>query len=227
MPKRFRDTGLWDKDWYVALTCAERCAFDYALSRCDAVGVWAPAPVIASKIIGEKVDWEVLPGKTNKNIVVLENGKWWFVDFCKFQYGNIKRVTDSKVQKHLCSLLDEHGLWDAYLSTVGSTVDSTVGSTVQEEEEEKEKDSSSGKRVREKPKVEFSFDTGLFRGISDEQVSRWCDAYPALEIEVELAKAAAWLQANPAKRKKNYQRFLVNWLGRAQERGGDRVPVRR
>jgi hypothetical protein len=229
MPKRFRDTGLWDKDWYVALTCAERCAFDYALSRCDAVGVWAPAPELANRIIGEKVDWEVLPGKTNKNIKMLENGKWWFVDFCKFQYGNIKRVTDSKVQKHLCSLLDEYGLWDAYRATVASTVASTVGNTVQDKEEEKEeeKDSSSGKRVREKPKVQFSFETGKFRGISDEHVSRWCDAYPALEIETELAKAAAWLQANPAKRKKNYQRFLVNWLSRSQERGGDRVPVRR
>jgi hypothetical protein len=227
MPKRFRDTGLWDKDWYVALTCAERCAFDYALSRCDAVGVWAPAPVIASKIIGDKVDWEVLPGKTNKNIKVLENGKWWFVDFCKFQYGSIKRVTDSKVQKHLCSLLDEHGLWDAYLSTVVSTVDSTVGSTVQEEEEEKELDSSR-KRVRGKPKIEFNWETGMFRGIPDEKVSRWCDAFPALEIETEIAKAATWLLENPARgHKKNYGRYLVNWFGRAQERGGDRVPVRR
>lgn len=78
-----------------------------------------------------------------------------------------------------------------------------------------------------KPRVEFNFDTGMFRGISDEKVNRWADAFPALEVETELAKAAAWLQANPAKRKKNIQRFLVNWLSRAQERGGDRVSARR
>jgi hypothetical protein len=75
--------------------------------------------------------------------------------------------------------------------------------------------------------VTFDFGTGLFHGISDEQVVKWGDAYPALVIDTELNKASAWLQANPAKRKQNYHRFLVNWLGRAQERGGDRVPVRR
>lgn len=34
-------------------------------------------------------------------------------------------------------------------------------------------------------------------------------------IEAELAKAALWLQANPRKRKKNYLRFMTNWLCRA------------
>jgi hypothetical protein len=73
------------------------------------------------------------------------------------------------------------------------------------------------------PKVDFDFSTGLFSGISDKKVDAWSDAYPALAVETELAKAAAWLQANPAKRKKNYMRFVVNWLARAQERGGDRT----
>jgi hypothetical protein len=36
-------------------------------------------------------------------------------------------------------------------------------------------------------------------------------------IEQELAKASAWLQANPSKRKKNYLRFLTGWLTRASD----------
>jgi predicted phage replisome organizer len=92
-----------------------------------------------------------------------------------------------------------------------------------EEDKKKESTPSVGKRSTASL-VTFSFETGLFKGISDQQVDRWADAYPALEVETELAKAAAWLQANPEKRKKNYQRFLVNWLGRSQERGGDRAP---
>lgn len=72
------------------------------------------------------------------------------------------------------------------------------------------------------PKADFNFESGLFLGISDERVDGWSKAYPALDVETELAKAAAWLVANPAKRKKNYMRFLVNWLSRAQEQGGDR-----
>jgi hypothetical protein len=176
--------------------------------------------MIASKIIGEKIDWEVLPGKTNKNIVVMKNGKWWFVDFCKFQYGNIKRVTDSKVQKHLCSLLDKHDLWDAYLSTVDSTVDGTVSNTVQEEEEEKEKDSSSGKRVREKPLC-YNFVESLWYGITDEQVALWAEAYPAVDIDLELRQMGEWCKSNGAKgRKQDWKRFIVNWLKRSQDRGG-------
>lgn len=77
------------------------------------------------------------------------------------------------------------------------------------------------------PRIEYNPETGLFKGISDKQVDLWANAYPALEIETQLAKASAWLQANPSKIKKNYARFLVNWLARAQERGGDRAPIRR
>ena len=36
-------------------------------------------------------------------------------------------------------------------------------------------------------------------------------------IEMELAKASIWLQANPRKRKKNYLRFLTGWLTRAAD----------
>jgi len=29
-----------------------------------------------------------------------------------------------------------------------------------------------------------------------------------------------WLLSNPKKRKKNYRRFITNWLTRSQEKGG-------
>lgn len=75
--------------------------------------------------------------------------------------------------------------------------------------------------------ITFDFLTGMWGGIPDEKVNLWANAYPALDIERELFKASAWLKANPAKKKKNYERFLVNWMAKNQERGGDRVQVRR
>lgn len=139
MSKRFRDTGLWDKDWYVGLTCAERCALDYIFCRCDPVGVWAPAFNIANKMIGEKVDWDSLPSKVNGNIVVLDDGKWWLADFCKYQYGTIHADSESGVQKSLYTLLVQHGLWSAYLATLQPRVQPSVAPTLQEKEKEKEK----------------------------------------------------------------------------------------
>lgn len=108
MSKRYRDTEIWGKEWYVSLSCAERNAVDYVLCRCDAVGVWPPAFSVAERLIGEAVDWPALPGKTNGNIVVLDNGKWFVTDFVEFQYGKLRE----SCAPHRCylALLEKHGL---------------------------------------------------------------------------------------------------------------------
>jgi hypothetical protein len=69
------------------------------------------------------------------------------------------------------------------------------------------------------PTLEF-VPPGVWEGITEEIMTSWSKAYPACDIRIELAKAAQYVIANPNKRKKNWYRFLVNWLGRAQERGG-------
>lgn len=55
-------------------------------------------------------------------------------------------------------------------------------------------------------------------GIPDDLLRQWDKAYPAVNIDGELAKAAAWVIANPKNRKSNYARFLTNWLTKAQDR---------
>ena len=69
-------------------------------------------------------------------------------------------------------------------------------------------------------KIEFDHLKGAFKGITESDELRWQEAYPAVPIPPEICKAAAWLHANPANRKKNNERFLVNWFSRAQERAG-------
>lgn len=68
----------------------------------------------------------------------------------------------------------------------------------------------------------LSFDAVAgWRGLGARR-ERWKAAYPAVDVAVELAKAAEWLRANPKNHKSNYERFLTNWLARAQ----DRAPAR-
>jgi hypothetical protein len=43
-------------------------------------------------------------------------------------------------------------------------------------------------------------------------------AYPAVDVPAEIARAEAWLIANPANAKSNGARYLNSWLARAQER---------
>jgi hypothetical protein len=49
----------------------------------------------------------------------------------------------------------------------------------------------------------------------------WKKAYPACDIDIEIAKAREWVKANPAKgRKSNYRKFINSWLSRSQDGGG-------
>ena len=84
---------------------------------------------------------------------------------------------------------------------------------------EEEKTSAPTRNTESVPQIVFDFTSELWKNISDDLVAKWQDAYPAADVERELLKAGEWLIANPAKRKKNYRRFLVNWLARVQERG--------
>jgi hypothetical protein len=68
--------------------------------------------------------------------------------------------------------------------------------------------------------INFNFEAGRFDGIKDTDELRWQEAYPAIAVPDEIGKAAAWMRANPANRKKNYERYIVNWLSRAQEKAG-------
>jgi len=61
------------------------------------------------------------------------------------------------------------------------------------------------------------FDGSEFKNING-QMAIWEKAYPAVGVQIELNKAAAWIVANPKNRKTNYARFLTNWLAKAQDK---------
>ena len=54
-----------------------------------------------------------------------------------------------------------------------------------------------------------------------EDVEKWKELYPAVNVEQELRAMEGWLDANPTKRKteRGIKRFVNSWLARAQDRG--------
>lgn len=61
-----------------------------------------------------------------------------------------------------------------------------------------------------------------WKEISDEDRGRWKSAYPACDLDRQLAAMNEWLLANPEKaHKTRWRRFITNWLSRSQDRGGD------
>ena len=78
---------------------------------------------------------------------------------------------------------------------------------------EKEKEKVAQKETLKK----ISFEEGTFININDAQVATWTAAYPAANVPAEILRAAAWLDANPSKKKSDCKRFLNGWLSRAQD----------
>ena len=76
------------------------------------------------------------------------------------------------------------------------------------------KDLSPHRRIRFEPR------TLRFAGILPEDVDRWKETFPAVDVEQEIREMELWAAANPEKRKSNWFRFIGNWLSRDQERGG-------
>lgn len=89
-------------------------------------------------------------------------------------------------------------------------------------------DASRGRPAARVAPVTWTADGG-WSGITDADRREWAEAFPGAVLDQELARATAWLHANPTKAgKRNWRRFLVNWLQRVQDGGGsNREPGRR
>lgn len=70
--------------------------------------------------------------------------------------------------------------------------------------------------------IAWSDEARAFIGIQAEHQEKWSKAYPAIDLKREIARAEAWVDANPKNKKSNWPRFLNAWMKRAQ----DRAPAR-
>ena len=136
MSKRFTDTTIWSKEWFMELTPVEKCAIFYIKDACDNVGVWKPNLKLAEFQIGEAVGWAELLEKCNDNISVLPDGKWWLIDFVEFQYGELKE--SCKPHLSYISLLKKHGLLKGYRKGINTHKEKDKDKDI---EKDKEKES--------------------------------------------------------------------------------------
>jgi len=72
------------------------------------------------------------------------------------------------------------------------------------------------KEIIKERKITFNRSTFKFENIPKEKIDKWKEAFLNCNVDLELKKMEAWLMANPTKHKKNYEKFIVNWLSRAK-----------
>ena len=54
--------------------------------------------------------------------------------------------------------------------------------------------------------------------VTEKQIAKWQETYPAIDVKQEVRAAQSWLDANPQNKKSNIPRYLNNWLARSQDR---------
>ncbi len=108
MPKRFTDTDIWEKEWFMSLTPTEKCLVKYVRDKCDLAGIWKPNFTLASYVIGEKVTEEMLLKiDDGKQFQIVCDGKILCIDFVRFQYGSQLNPT-SPIHKKVIEILSRY-----------------------------------------------------------------------------------------------------------------------
>ena len=90
MAKRFTDTELWGKEFFLKYSMKQKLLLRYLYDSCDNAGIYEPNYILLEVFIGEKITEEdILSLNTDKKrIVKLENGNFYLTRFIKFQQGD-------------------------------------------------------------------------------------------------------------------------------------------
>ena len=168
MAKRFTDTELWDKEWFMKLSPKLKCLVKLVRDKADLAGVWSPNWVLANSYIGEEVsEKELLNIDEGNQFAKLENGKIICVDFIQFQYGKLSPA--SPVHRKIISILATHKIDYQYPIN-------RVQEEDKEEEEEKEEE-----KYKEKEQQKISEKT-----IIGEVIEQWQQS--GLTVDTSEAK---------------------------------------
>lgn len=150
MVKRFCDTDLWQKEWFLKLPLLQRSLFMYLKDNCDCSGVYEPNYMMLSFIMGQTITKEdILKINETKQQIEFINNKFFIIDFCDFQYGELKKTC--KPHLKVIETLKKHGLFERVSKGYPKGID-TLEEKEEEKEKEKEKDKEEDKEKEEKNK---------------------------------------------------------------------------
>lgn len=110
MSKRFVDTEIWDKQWFMALSPKLKCFAKYVRDKCDLAGIWYPNYMLAGVYIGEQVtEEELLSIDGGKQFEKINDGKIYCIGFIDFQYGTYLSP-QSPVHKKVMDILTKNNI---------------------------------------------------------------------------------------------------------------------
>lgn len=134
MPKRFVDTELWDKEWFMNLSAKHKLLIKFIFDKCDVAGIWEANFSLATTYIGQKItDQDLKP--LGKHLLKIAPGKFFVTDFISFQYGTLSEKSNPHLK--VISILKKYNLYQGYLE---GYLKGTSGVKEEDKEEDKEKE---------------------------------------------------------------------------------------
>ena len=112
MAKRFTDTELWDDDWFIGLPLQYKMFWFYIKDDCDHAGIWKPKKYKFQLLTDLSINIEdalIAFNEGKERIKVLNEGRWYIVDFFHFQYGDCINIS-SKVHESAVKTYLKEGL---------------------------------------------------------------------------------------------------------------------
>lgn len=198
---------------------------DSVVGKLHRLWAWADTHTADGTAAGLDVEWvDELTGCKGFGEAMIATG-WLAADACGLRFANFERHNGRPAKVR------------ALAKTRMERVRCATSATEAQPEEEKNKrrereeihkppsvvptsDPPRASRSPAKPAVSWSADAG-WAGITPADRAQWAAAYPGAVIDQELAKASAWLAANPKRcGRRNWRAFLVRWLARCQDKGG-------
>lgn len=166
MSKRFCDTEIWQKEWFLNLSAVERQLFLYIKDNCDCAGFFVPNYALLSFVMGQKITKEDF--KNLKQVVFIKEDVIFLEDFITFQYNVSIEELNPKYSVHrgIIKRLNKYGLFGTLnqpLSNSSASVQDKVkdkdkdkDSSYLQEEEKKEEKEKIKKEKEEKKEIETS-----------------------------------------------------------------------
>jgi hypothetical protein len=164
MAKRFTDTQVWEKEWFMKLSPKLKCLWRYLTERCDQSGVWDPNWQLASIYIGEKVSQIDLQFLGNQ-IEILPNGKVFIPDFINFQYGQLSEK--SPAHKPILRAIKKNDLSNRVFNRVSNTLKEKEEEEEEEMEKEKEEEEEMEKEKEEEEEIEKEGETSIEKKLTN------------------------------------------------------------
>lgn len=210
MARRMTATEKWGDAWFCGLDPIQKLIWIYLVDTCDHAGIWEinmPLLRFHTGFAGTLNDLLMAfnAGSEGPRLESLNENKLFLTRFIRFQYpGGLDQ--NNAAHRGVLKRLEQFGM-----SPLAGAREGLPSPSVGLKDKEKDKDKE---KEKEKNREAIKFQDGNLL-VPVALLEHFHSEFGVALVNSELRKMVSWLKVN--KPKKDYNRFVWNWLSKAKE----------